>query len=420
MNTPSALFVDLYELTMAQVYYDRGMTAQAVFELTVRQLPDGWDYLIAAGLDRALDFLEHLRFADDDLAFLSTLPQFDQAFIDQLRNLRFTGDVWAPPEGTLVYPHEPLIQVVAPLPEAQLVETAMINQLAYATLVASKAARAVDAAAGKTVVEFGGRRAHGSEAAVEAARAAYIAGFEATSSVEAGRRYGIPTTGTMAHSFILAEADEAAAFDAFASRYPGTTLLVDTYDTAAGVTNAIRTAKQRGHGSVGAIRIDSGDFLNESWQARIKLDTAGLSDIRIVVSGGLDEYRIAELENANAPIDVYACGTFIVAPTDAPTLDSAYKMVEYDARPVAKRSIGKPSIGHRKQVWRSADTDYIGLSRDTGPANTVPVLEAVMRSGRRLAQEEPSLDEIRTRAAAGRSRRDIQWLDSIQNFPDRT
>ena len=201
MSTPSALFVDLYELSMAQVYYDRGMTGEAVFELTVRELPEGWDYLIAAGLDRALDFLEALRFSDEDLAYVESMPQFDRRFIDQLREMQFSGDVWAPAEGTVVYPNEPLIQVIAPLPEAQIVETAMINQIAYPTLVASKAARAVDAAAGRVVIEFGGRRAHGSEAAIEASRAAYIAGFEATSSVEAGRRYGIPTTGTMAHSF---------------------------------------------------------------------------------------------------------------------------------------------------------------------------------------------------------------------------
>ena len=275
MSTPSALFIDLYELSMAQVYYDRGMTGEAVFELTVRELPEGWDYLIAAGLDRALDFLEALRFSDEDLAYVESMPQFDRRFIGQLREMQFSGDVWAPAEGTVVYPNEPLIQVIAPLPEAQIVETAMINQIAYPTLVASKAARAVDAAAGRVVIEFGGRRAHGSEAAIEASRAAYIAGFEATSSVEAGRRYGIPTTGTMAHSFVLAEGDEVAAFDAFVSRYPGTTLLVDTYDTASGVNNAIKVAKQYGGGSVGAIRIDSGDFRQESWQARIKLDTTG-------------------------------------------------------------------------------------------------------------------------------------------------
>ena len=392
---------------MAQVYYERGMTGEAVFELTVRSLPDGWDYLIAAGLDRALEFLESLRFGEDDLAFLGGLPQFDSAFIDRLRELRFTGEVWAPPEGTVVYPDEPLIQVVAPLPEAQIVETALLNQIAYPTLVASKAARAVDAAAGRAVIEFGGRRAHGSEAAIEASRATYIAGFEATSSVEAGRRYGIPTTGTMAHSFVLAAGDEAAAFDAFVARYPGTTLLVDTYDTATGVTNAIKTAKQFGPGSVGAIRIDSGDFRSESWQARIKLDTVGLSDVRIVASGGLDEYQIAELVASNAPIDVFACGTSIVAPPDAATLDSAYKMVEYEGRAVAKRSVGKPSVGHRKQVWRLGDHDLISRFDEPPAADAEALLLPMMESGRRTAQGTETLERIRARAGSGRGSREV-------------
>ncbi|MDE2893873.1 MAG: nicotinate phosphoribosyltransferase, partial [Chloroflexota bacterium] len=403
---------DLYELTMAQVYYDRSMTAEAVIELTVRELPENWDYLIAAGLDRALAFLEDLRFTDEDLAFLKTLPQFNQRFLDQLRDLRFTGDVWAPPEGTIVYPHEPLIQVIAPLPEAQIVETAMINQIAYPTLVASKAARAVGAAAGRPVIEFGGRRAHGSEAAVEASRATYIAGFEATSSVEASRRYGIPATGTMAHSFVLAEGDEAAAFDAFVARYPATTLLVDTFDTPNGVTNAIRTAKQHGPGSVGAIRIDSGNLRDESWQARIKLDTAGMPDIRIVASGGLDEYQIAELVGSNAPIDIFACGTSIVAPPDAATLDSAYKMVAYNGRPVAKRSPGKPSIGHRKQVWRSADHDLIARFDD--PASEAePVLQQVMSSGQRTESGRDSLASMRDRAAGLRGPRRVEIDPSL-------
>lgn len=413
MNTPSALFVDLYELTMAQVYYECAMTAEAVFELTVRELPEGWDYLIAAGLDRALAFLEDLRFNDEDLAFLKTLRQFDRRFLDQLRDLQFTGDVWAPPEGTIVYPHEPLIQVIAPLPEAQIVETAMINQIAYPTLVASKAARAVEAAAGLPVIEFGGRRAHGSEAAIEASRASYIAGFEATSSVEAGRRYGIPTTGTMAHSFVLAEGDEAAAFDAFVSRYPATTLLVDTFDTSDGVTNAIRTAKKHGPGSVGAIRLDSGNLHDESWQARIRLDTAGMSDVRIVASGGLDEYQIADLVGSNAPIDVFACGTSIVAPPDAATLDSAYKVVEYDGRPVAKRSPGKPSIGHRKQVWRLADRDLILRFTDPAPSDAEPVLRQVMDSGLRTAEGRDSLSEIRLRASRGRGARPVETNPSL-------
>lgn len=412
MNIPSALFVDLYELTMAQVYYERAMTAQAVFELTVRELPEHWDYLIAAGLDRALAFLEDLHFSDEDLEFLNTLPQFDRRFLNHLRDLRFTGDVWAPHEGTIVYPHAPLIQVIAPLPEAQIVETALINQIAYPTLVASKAARAVDAAAGRPVIEFGGRRAHGSEAAVEASRATYIAGFEATSSVEAGRRYDLPVTGTMAHSLVLAEGDEAAAFDAFVARYPATTLLVDTFDTPDGVTNAIRTAKKHGPGSVGAIRIDSGNLGDESWQARIKLDTAGLSDVRIVASGGLDEYRIAELIGANAPIDIFACGTSIVAPPDAATLDSAYKMVEYDGRPVAKRSPGKPSIGHRKQVWRSADRDLIARF-DVSLPDAEPVLQQVMSSGQRTPAGLDSLSRIRARAAGPRAPRRVEIDPSL-------
>ena len=413
MTTPSALFVDLYELTMAQLYYERGMTGEAVFELTVRKLPKHWDYLIAAGLERALSFLEALQFTEADLDFIHSLPQFDRGFIDRLRDLRFSGDVWAPPEGTVVYPHEPLVQVIAPLPEAQIVETAIINQLAYPTLVASKAARAVDAAAGRPVIEFGGRRAHGSEAAIEAARATWIAGFEATSSVEAGHRYGVPTTGTMAHSFVLAEGDEATAFDAFVTRYPATTLLVDTFDTRDGVINAIRTAKQHGAGSVGAIRIDSGDFREEAWQARIMLDSAGLSDVRIVASGGLDEHQIAELIASHAPIDVFACGTNIVAPPDAATLDSAYKMVEYEGRPVAKRSPGKPSIGHRKQVWRLADHDLITKFDDAGPGGGEPLLRHVMRAGARTSDGRESLRQIRARAGVGRISRRVELDPSL-------
>ena len=413
MNTPSALFVDLYELTMAQLYYERGMTREAVFELTVRELPEQWDYLIAAGLERALSFLEQLRFSEDDLEFLGSLPQFSQAFTDQLRRLRFTGDVWAPPEGAIVYPDEPLIQVIAPLPEAQIVETAMINQIAYPTLVASKAARAVDAAAGRPVIEFGGRRAHGAEAAIEASRATYIAGFEATSSVEAGRSYGIPITGTMAHSFVLAEDDEAEAFDAFVSRYPGTTLLVDTYDTQPGVANAVRTARRFGPGSVGAIRIDSGDLRTEAWQARVMLDTAGLSDVRIVASGGLDEYQIADLLSANAPIDIFACGTSIVAPPDAATLDSAYKMVEYDGRPVAKRSPGKPGIGHRKQVWRLPEHDLIARFDEPPLGEAEPLLQQVMAAGQRTAAGSESLTQMRARAAVGRVPRRVETDPSL-------
>jgi len=413
VNTPSALFVDLYELTMAQVYYERGMTLEAVFELTVRRLPEQWDYLVAAGLDRALEFLESLRFSDDDLAYLSTFAQFDSTLLEQLRTFRFSGDVWAPPEGTIVYPHEPLLQVIAPLPEAQIVETALLNQIAFPTLVASKSARTVDAAAGRPVIEFGGRRAHGAEAAIEAARATYIGGFEATSSVEAGRRYGIPVIGTMAHSFLLAEGDDTVAFDAFVSRYPGTTLLVDTFDTATGLERAIQVASQHGPNSVGAIRIDSGDFLEESRAARAQLDRAGLTDVRIVISGGLDEYQITALVGAGAPVDVFACGTNIVAPPDAATLDSAYKLVEYDGRPVSKLSAGKASIGARKQVWRAADHDLICRFGDAPLADANPLLVPMMESGIRTVHGRDSLQRNRERARSGRRPRSIVTAASL-------
>ena len=413
MNTPPPLFVDLYELTMAQVYYDRNMTGESVFELTARSLPEGWDYLIAAGLERALNFLESLRFGDVEIDHLSTLPQFDAGLLNQLREFRFSGDVWAPPEGTPIYEHEPLIQVIAPLPEAQIVETAMINQIAYPTLVAGKAARAVDAAAGRPVIEFGGRRAHGSEAAIEASRATYIAGFDATSSVEAGRRYGIPVTGTMAHSFVLASDSEGDAFDAFVSRYPGTTLLVDTYGSEPGVSNAIKTAKRFGPGSVGAIRLDSGDFRREAWQARVKLDTVGLQDVRIVASGGLDEYQIAELVAVNAPIDIFACGTSIVAPPDASTLDTAYKLVEYDGRPVRKLSVGKPSFAARKQVWRQDDHDFIGRWDQPPESPGNPLLRQMIANGERTDASYDSLDAIRRRASEGRTSRRVDLADSL-------
>ena len=399
---PSALFTDLYELTMAQVYYEQGQTGEAVFELSVRSLPPGWRYLIAAGLERTLDFLEWARFTTEDLDYLSSLTQFNSDFLERLRAFRFSGDVWAVPEGTAVHPHEPLIQVVAPLPEGQIVETAVMNQMAFATLVASKAARTVDAAAGRPLFEFGGRRAHGTNAALEAARAAHIAGFAATSSVEAGRRYGIPVIGTMAHSYILIHDDEFDAFRRFASRYEGTTLLVDTYDTAQGVERTIAVANELGTQSVGAIRIDSGDLGAASRDARHRLDAAGLEHIQIVASGGLDEHQVADLVAAGAPIDAFACGTAIVTGGDHGALDAAYKLVEYEGIPVAKRSPGKPSLGGRKQVWRSADADRIEPHGSPGLPGAEPLLQLVLQQGQRIAQPEP-LDAIRQRAIAERT-----------------
>ena len=401
-TSASALFTDLYELSMAQVYYEQGQTDEAVFELTLRENPDGWRYLLVAGLERALDFLESLAFSSQDLAFLKSLPQFNSDFLERLAEFGFSGDVWAVPEGTVVYPPEPVLQVVAPLPEAQIVETALMNQIAFATLVATTAAHMVDAAAGRPLYEFGGRRAHGVDAALEAARATYIAGFEATSSVEAGRRFGLPVVGTMAHSYVLAQTNELDAFRRFARRYEGTTLLVDTFDTAVGVDRVVAVARELGDQAVGAIRIDSGDLASAAEDARRRLDEAGLTDVRIVVSGGLNERRIAQLVADGAPIDAFACGTAVVTGGAVGALDAAYKLVEYQDRPLAKHSPGRPSMGARKQVWRTEAADVIARYDAPPPARARPLLELVMQAGQRLPAAEP-LDSIRARAEAERS-----------------
>ena len=409
MTPASGLFTDLYELVMAQLYYERGIVAPAVFELSARRLPDGWGFLLAAGLEQTLERIEALRFEEDELAWLAELPQFDDAFIERLRGFRFAGEIWAPPEGSAIFPHEPLLQVIAPLPQAQLLETLVINQIGAATLVASKAARAVNAAAGAPLLEFGGRRAHGVDAALSAARSAYLAGFAATSSVEAGKRFGIPVVGTMAHSYVLAAEDELSAFRAFAQRYPEATLLVDTYDTAQGVERTIAVANELGPGRIAAIRIDSGDLGAETTRARRMLDAAGLPDVRIIVSGGLDEHQIADLVARGAPIDAFAAGTAVVVSQDAPSLDAVYKLVEYDGQPRAKRSPGKPSLPRRKQVWRRSAGGQIVEDRiarfDAPPPDSPddgwqPLLRRVMADGRRTEESRETLAALRERAAA--------------------
>lgn len=405
MTPTSGLFTDLYELVMAQLYGEHDMTRPAVFELTARSLPHGWGFLLAAGLGKTLERIESLRFSEDDLAYLASLPQFDAPFLERLRSFRFTGQIWAPPEGTVIFPHEPLLQVIAPLPQAQLLETLAINQIGAATLVASKAARTVLAAAGAPLLEFGGRRAHGIDAALTAARSAYVAGFAATSSVEAGRRFGIPVVGTMAHSYVLASPDERSAFRAFAERYPDATLLVDTYDTAQGVQHTIDVANELGPGRIGAIRLDSGDLAEEAARTRAMLDDAGLGEVRIIASGGLDEHRIAALVAAGAPIDAFAAGTAVVVSDGAPSLDAVYKLVEYDGQPRAKRSPGKPSLPSRKQVYRrEADgriaEDVIQPFDAPAPAGWRPLLQPVMTDGARTAAAQDTLTQIRGRAAA--------------------
>jgi nicotinate phosphoribosyltransferase len=397
-----ALFTDLYQLTMARAYLERGMTGTAVFELFFRTLPRERGFILAAGLDDALSYLESWRFAPEDLGYLSTLGLFPDDFLHVLSGLRFTGDVHAIPEGTAVFPGEPLIQVRAPIVEAQIVETMLINRLSFGCVAASKAARVVLAARGRVVADFGARRAHGTDAALAAARAAWLAGAAGTSNVLAGRRWNLPVMGTMAHSFVQAHESEYEAFRDFARLYPDTTLLVDTYDTLAGVGQVISLAAELGPGfGVRAIRLDSGDLEPLSRQARELLDAAGLTRVRIFASGDLDEFAIDELLAKEAPIDGFGVGTRLVASSDAPTLDMAYKLVEYAGRGRAKLSARKAVYPGPKQVWRFMEhgrivRDLVTRS-DENPGGR-PLLVEAMRQGVRTAAGREDLGAMRERA----------------------
>lgn len=394
-----ALFTDQYELTMLQAYWREGMDRQAVFSLAVRRLPARRNYLLACGLDTVLDYLERLRFSEDDLAWLATLGPFGDDFLDWLRGFRFTGDVYAMPEGTPVFANEPILEIVAPLPQAQYIETWVMNQVHLQMVFASKAARVVHAAGGRQVVDFGARRSHGIDAATKAARAFYIAGVAATSNVLAGRRYGLPLAGTMAHSYVQAHENEAAAFEAFAGCYPETTLLVDTYDTLEAVRRVVRMAAAQGERfRVQGLRLDSGDLDALSRGARVILDAAGLQRVKLIASGGLDEESVAALTLADAPIDVYGVGTSMGVSRDAPDLDITYKLCEYGGRGRVKLSAGKPVLPGRKQVFRVADMghdvhDLIGRADEVLPGR--PLLVPVMRAGERLPAGRRTLEEIR-------------------------
>lgn len=348
-----ALFTDLYELTMGQAYAAEGMDQPAVFELFFRTMPPRRNFLVAAGIEDVLDYLEQLHFTHDDLAYLRSLGRFSESFLDRLKGLRFTGEVWAVPEGTLVFPHQPLVQVRAPLIEAQLVETYVLNQVHFQTVLASKAARVVLAAQGRSVVDFGSRRAHGVDAALKMARACYLAGAIGTSNLLAGQRYGIPVFGTMAHSYIQAHASELDAFEAFVREFPETTLLVDTYETLDGVRHVIELAqKLQERFRVRAVRLDSGNLGELARAARRMLDEAGLSQVGIFASSGLDEYEIQRLVGQAAPIDAFGVGTKLAVSEDAPALDMAYKLVEYAGIARTKRSTGKVLLPGRKQIYR--------------------------------------------------------------------
>ena len=390
----AALFTDLYELTMLQAYHREGMAGEAVFDLFVRQLKNR-NTLVACGLDTALHYLETLHFTSKTLAYLGTLGLFDDAFLDSLKTFRFTGDVYAVPEGTPVFPGEPILEVVAPIGEAQFVETFLLNQITFQTGIASKARRVVRAARGRTVADFGMRRMHGADAALRGARAMYIAGVDATSNVLAGQAYGLPLSGTMAHSYVEAHESELDAFRAFAKIYPGTTLLVDTYDTLEGVRKVIQLAEELGEAfTVGAVRLDSGDLAALAHEARQLLDEAGLTGVDLFASSSLDEDAITALLDREAPLDGFGVGTRLGTMADRPYLDSAYKLCAYDGTPRMKLSSEKSNLPGRKQVYRvveegTAARDVIATLDEDAPGR--PLLQCVMQEGRRTeaGQSQP-------------------------------
>jgi len=411
----SGLLTDLYELTMAAGYVQSRFHARATFELFVRTLPRRRNYLVAAGLEQALDFLENVRFSSEDISYLRGLPFFrhvQSEFFDYLSRFAFTGAVWALPEGTIFFPGEPLLRVTAPIAEAQLVETSLLSILHFQTLIASKAARVITAASGRPVVEFGSRRAHGVEAGVLAARAAFVGGCQGTSNTYAGRRFGIPVYGTQAHSWIMAHEDEAEAFRDFLNVFPeNSTLLVDTYDVRAAIEKIIALGRKPG-----GVRLDSGDVLADSMWVRRRLDQAGWNDAQIFASGELDEDRIETLVRSGARIDAFGVGTALSTSADSPNLGVIYKLVEVDlgdtVRSAAKFSQEKITYPGRKQVFRFVggegefSRDVIGLDGEAFQGGA-PLLGLVMRGGRRLeAPEEAPLagiERARKRFLADRS-----------------
>lgn len=400
----SALATDLYQVTMMAGYHASGQDQPRTFELFVRGLPEHRQYLVVAGLEQAIEYLTNLRFTPEEIAWLRTLPALadvPSSFFDSyLPAFGFTGDVWAVEEGEVVFSHEPMVRVTAPAAEAQLVETALLSLVTFQTSVASKTSRVVTAAGGRVVIEFGTRRAHGLDAGVHAARAAYIAGCASTSNLEAGRRFGIPVTGTMAHSWVMGFPDEIDAFRQYMQIFgPHTTLLIDTYDTLVAARRIVATGLRPT-----AVRLDSGDLLALSHHVRKIFDEGGLAATRILVSGDLDEHRIDRLVRGGAPIDGFGVGTAISVVSDAPALGGVYKLVETmesgQARPTVKLSTGKRTFPGRKQVWRVsqggiATHDVIGLEderQQDGRALLVPV----MRRGVPVAPATP-IDQMRQR-----------------------
>lgn len=401
----SALFADLYELTMAACYFENRMFAPSTFSLYIRKYGPHRSYCVSAGLEEVLDFLEHFHFTPDELDFLQSTGLFSIDFLNYLEKLRFTGELFAVPEGRLFFKDEPILEITAPVIEAQLIESFVINAVNLQVSIASKAARCVHAAGGKNLVDFSLRRTQGTDAGMKVARASFIAGFGGTSNVLAGKQYSIPISGTMAHSFVLSFEEEIEAFRAFARTFPDrTVLLIDSYDTVSGAKKAAEVGREmleRGHMLQG-VRLDSGDIAKLSREVRRILDEAGLKEVIIFASGGFDEFEIEEVLSKGARVDAFGVGTKMGVSADAPYNDIAYKLVEYDGRPVLKLSRAKKTLVNQKQVFRETTAgkmtgDTIGLRAETLPGK--PLLECRMRGGARLAGPEP-LRRIRERFLA--------------------
>jgi nicotinate phosphoribosyltransferase len=403
----SALFTDLYELTMAAGYFSEKMFAPATFSLFIRNQPKNWGYFVCAGLDDVLGFLENLQFTDPDIEYLQETGLFSGEFLNFLSGLQFSGDVRAMPEGEVYFAGEPVLEVTAPIIESQIVETYLINAMHLQSMICTKASRCITAAAGRPLIDFSLRRTHGADAGMKVARSSHIAGFAATSNVLAGYRYGIPVSGTMAHSYITAFDGEIEAFRAFARVHrDNTVLLIDTYDTLSGARKACevgREMKRLGQ-KLRGVRLDSGDMATLSRQARVILDEAGLEDTMIFASSGFDEYKIADALAGGALIDGFGVGTNMGVSRDAPSVDMAYKLVEYNGRPALKLSADKVSLPDAKQVFRAfrsdgvLDRDIMALRDEDSPQGCKPLLREVMKNGKRIFNE--SLDEARNRWSA--------------------
>ncbi|MCY4132299.1 MAG: nicotinate phosphoribosyltransferase [Nitrospira sp.] len=402
----SALLTDFYQLTMLQGYLERGMEDTAVFECFVRTMPPQRGFFMAAGLAQLLEFLENVSFSPAELDWVANSGRFSRSFVDYLERFRFAGDVQAMSEGTVFFPNEPIVRITAPLPQAQFIETRLVNLLHYQTLIASKAARCVLAAAGKPVIDFGLRRAHGAEAGLLAARAAYLAGFAGSATVMAGPGFEVPVFGTMGHSFVQAHDAERHAFEHFAEVQPdNVVLLLDTYDTLKGAQTVVTLAprlRERGI-RIKGVRLDSGDLVEQARQVRRILDDGGLRDVQITVSGNLDENTIQQIVAARAPVDLFAVGTRLTTSADAPYLDCVYKLQEYSGRPSRKKSEGKETWPGAKQVYRHYDQrgriDHDVVTTATDTQAGTPLLRPVMESGKRSGTS-PSLNQICERATA--------------------